>query len=85
MTDCTDDDHIRLCEAVVRLADRLDGFDIGSEIFQQFTCSEFEDLADVLRLAGRDDTADRITRWHAEGDREPDDMHHDLFLQLEMS
>ena len=63
----------QLTDALYTLAAAMDGFDIGSDVFQQLTCSEVNALAEPLRLVGRGCVADRVIAWHAEGDDEDDE------------
>lgn len=51
------------------------GMDTGN-IWDHFTCAEAEATADIARAAGREDIAAMILRLHAEGDDDPEDLHH---------
>jgi len=64
--------YARVTEAIDAMAERLAGIDTG-EVFSSFTCGEIESVAQVLRVAGHDDTADFIIREHALGDDEGDE------------
>ena len=65
--------YVELHEAVEKVADIFDGMDIGYETFSEFTCDEITTIAQMLLVAGRQDTANQIIRWHAEGDDIGDD------------
>lgn len=63
-----------LWQAIQRMADTLHMVDTGN-VWEHFTCTEIESIADVLRVAGRDEVAEFILAEHAEYD-EPGDEHH---------
>jgi len=60
--------YVGLHGAVEKVADVFDGMDIGSETFEAFNCEEIETIALMLLSAGRQDTANQIIKWHAQGD-----------------
>lgn len=64
----------RLERAVENMAYVLLGIDTG-DVWQRFSCSEIEAIADVLTEAGHKDAAAFILGEHAEHD-EPGDEHH---------
>lgn len=61
----------RLLTAVTRMADCLDGIDIG-DVFAEFTCIEVDSIALVLAEAGHTGTARWVLLRHAEQDEEGD-------------
>jgi hypothetical protein len=66
----------RLLTAVQRMADCLDGIDIG-DVFAGFSCTELDSIALVLAEAGHLSTARWVLLRHAEDDEE-DDLHKDI-------
>lgn len=46
------------------------------------TCREVEALATIFRLCGEPEDAERMLRSHAWCDDEPDDEHHDEFIEM---
>ena len=65
----------QMAHAVRRLADVLERVDTG-EVFGNFTCDEVDALADVLRIAGREQAADFVIGEHARSDEDPNDRHY---------
>ena len=63
-----------LKEAVQYMADVLNRVDTGN-VWEHFTCTEIESIADVLRAVGRSDVAEFILAEHGEHD-EPGDEHY---------
>jgi hypothetical protein len=66
---------VELHSAVEKVADIFDGMDIDNDpnTFTAFTCQEITTIAEMLRVAGRIDTANQIIMYHAEGDDIGDD------------
>jgi hypothetical protein len=52
-----------------------------SEVFGGLTCGEAQALADVFAAAGRTDAHDFIINEHGRGDDDPEDDHHNLYLE----
>lgn len=69
---------VGLIDALARLADTLGDGLTASDAGGHFTCGEAQDIADVLAAAGHTDAADAWLKGHAQGDNDPEDMHHDL-------
>ena len=67
--------YVELHTAVEKVADIFDGMDIDNDpnTFTAFTCNEITAIAQMLLVAGRQDTANQIILWHAEGDDIGDD------------
>jgi hypothetical protein len=65
--------YVILQEAVEVLADTFEAMLVGPEnTFASFSCIEIEAVVDVLRKAGRDDTAEAVLEAHAHEDDEGD-------------
>jgi len=52
--------------------DRMTAYDVGGHM----TCSEAENVAEAMRLAGQCVAADAFIEAHAENDDDPDDLHY---------
>lgn len=76
---------LRSTETLVEAVDDLgrilgDAFD--TDLWQHFTCIEFEALRTVLVLGGWESTADLLVQAHGAGDEEDDDLHHYVYAGL---
>lgn len=52
------------------------------EPWTAFNCSEVEAIVGVIHAAGRPELASIIIELHAHGDDDPDDEHHDMYVDL---
>lgn len=66
--------------AVIDMGEQLAHADIGNPL-ASLTCSEVESITRVLRAFDQHDSAETITYLHAAADLDPDDTHHDLYLE----
>lgn len=85
--ECTPDDPCMACcaDKAEERADRsIDPLELGRalqsndsytwyDVGGRFTCSEADELVDLLRTIGRDDLADSLAEGHADEDDEGDD------------
>lgn len=74
-------DLLFLWNEVHRAGEDMRRIDPGS-VFGSMTCSEVQSLADVFAAAGDQKTHDFIMESHAYGDDDPDDEHHDRYLEI---
>ncbi|MFF9649711.1 hypothetical protein [Streptomyces sp. NPDC014622] len=49
---------------------------------RHLTCNEVEALAELLRVVGLDDIANKVLTGHNYSDDDEDDMHHGEYLEL---
>lgn len=74
------DQHTRLLEAVGIMGLRMSMVEEGAE---HLSCSEVGSIAKVLRVAGYAADADALMEYHAHGDDDIDDEHHERYLQIQ--
>lgn len=69
-------DYARLRNAAQEMAAQLGDQMTASNVGGHFTCMEAEVVADVMKAADCETEARTWLRGHAEGDDDPEDMHH---------
>lgn len=70
-----------LWDAVQAAAPVVHGMAPADPVWGGMTCTEAEAVAGIFGAAGRHDVADFIIEQHGLGDDDPDDTHHETYLE----